>query len=102
MNTLQYVMLGLCAIMVAVSPLLIRKAIRQKQRYRLFEIPFSVLTFGCAAVYIGWPNALDALHTASPFVHYLVIVLLAVWIAEFFGIVRWLFSRQKAAPSERR
>ena len=99
MNTLQYVTISICAIIAAVSPLLIRKAIRQKQKYRLFEIPFSLLTLCYVAVYLGWPNALN---TAPPFVHYLVIALLTSWIADWFGVFRWLFSRQKAEPSERR
>ena len=94
-------MLGICAIMVTISPFFIVKAIRRKQKYRLFEIPFSLLMVCCSAVYLGWPNALDALHAASPFVHYLVIIFIAVWIADYIGVVRWLFNRQKAAPIER-
>ena len=99
MNTLQSLMLGICVVMAAVSPFFIIKAVRRKQKYRLFEIPFSLLTVCYAAVYIGWPNALN---TAPPFVHYLVIVLFTVWIADWFGVVRWLFNRQKATLNERR
>lgn len=99
MNALQYLMLGICAIMVTCTPFLLVKAVRQNKKYRFFEIPFSVLMFGYLTVYIGWPNALN---TAPPFVRYLVVILLTVWIADWLGVFRWLFSRQKAAPIKHR
>lgn len=99
MNALQYLMLGICAVMVTCTPFLLVKAVRQNKKYCFFEIPFSVLMFGYLTVYIGWPNALN---TAPPFVRYLVVILLTVWIADWFGVFWWLFIRQKAAPIKHR
>lgn len=98
MNTLQYLMLGMTAIMIVGTPFLIVKAIQRKQKYRLFEIPLS----GSIVIYIAvtnvWPSAIQSVPSI---VHRLVPVLFVLWIADWLGIFRWLFNRQKASSVER-
>ena len=92
MNTLQYLMLAMAVFTIAYFPFLIAKSIRRKQRYRIFEIPLATSMVVYIAISIVWPSAIQA---APPIVHRLLPVLFVLWIADWLGIFRWLFNRQR-------
>lgn len=92
MNTIQYLMLGMSAISIVGTPFLLAKATRRRQYYRLFEIPLAAAVVCYIAVSNVWPSAV---HNAPPLVHWLLLVLLVLWIMDLLGFFRWLFSRNK-------
>jgi len=98
MNTLQYLMVGMGALMIVYPPFLIAKSIRRKQKYRLFEIPVAASAVIYITVSVVWPSAMQS---APPIVHRLLPVLFVLWVADWLGVFRWLFNRQKASPVER-
>ena len=98
MNTLQYLMLATAVFTIFYTPFLIAKSIRRKQKYRIFEIPLATSMVVYIAISIVWPSAIQA---APPIVHRLLPVLFVLWIADWLGIFRWLFNRQKASSVER-
>ena len=98
MNALQYLMLGMSASVTIGFPLLVVKAVRRKQKYRLFEIPAAASLVIYLTVDIVWPTAIQS---APLIVHRLLPILFVLWIAELFGVFRWLFNRQKVIPVER-
>ena len=98
MNTLQFLALAMAAFAIVYSPFLIAKSIRRKQKYRIFEVPLAASMVVYIALSIVWPSAIQA---APPVVHRLLPVLFVLWVADWLGIFRWLFNRQKALPAER-
>lgn len=92
MNTLQYLVLAMAAFMIVYFPFLTAKSIRRKQRYRIFEIPLATSMVVYIAISIVWSSAIQA---APPIVHRLLPVLFVLWIADWLGIFRWLFNRQR-------
>ena len=98
MTTLQYLVLAMAAFMMILSPFMIAKPIRRKQKYRIFEVPLAASVVVYIALSIVWPSAIQA---APPVVHRLLPVLFVLWVADWLGIFRWLFNRQKALPAER-
>ena len=98
MNTLQYLMLATAVFTIFYTPFLIAKSIRRKQKYRIFEIPLATSMVVYIAISIVWPSAIQA---APPIVHLLLPVLFVLWIADWLGIFRWLFNRQKESSVER-
>ena len=99
MNTLQYLMLGMSALVIFYSPFMLAKSFRRKQKYRLVEIPIAASVVIYITVTIVWPSAIQ---NAPPIVHRLLPVLFVLWVADLFGVFRWLFNRQKGRPVERR
>ena len=98
MNTLQYLMLAMAVFTIVYFPFLIAKSIRRKQKYRIFEVPLAASLVIYIAVSVVWPSAIQA---APPIVHRLLPVLFVLWIADWLGVFRWLFNRQKASSVER-
>ena len=99
MNILQYLMLGMSAVVIAGTPFMLVKAIRRKQKHRLVEVPSAMLMLIYVTVDIVWPNAIPS---APKFVHHCVLALIVAWIFEFFGGFRWLFNRRNAVSLDRR
>ena len=85
-------MLAMAVFTIVYFPFLIAKSIRRKQRYRIFEIPLATSMVVYIAISIVWPSAIQA---APPIVHRLLPVLFVLWIADWLGIFRWLFNRQR-------
>ncbi len=92
MNTPQYLMFGMSASIVVGFPFLLVKAIRRKQWYRIFEMPLSALIVFYLTLDVGWPSAIK---NAPPIVHRLLPILFVLWIADLFGVFRWLFNRHR-------
>lgn len=92
MNIFQYLMLGMSALVIAGTPFLIVKAIRRKQKYRIFEIPVAASAVIYITVSVVWPSALQS---APPTVHRLLPILFLLWIMGYFGFFRWLFNRHR-------
>lgn len=98
MNMLQYLVLAMAGFMIVYSPFMIAKPIRRKQKYRIFEVPLATSVVVYIAVSVAWPSAIQA---APPVVHRLLLALFVLWGADWLGVFRWLFNRQKASPVER-
>ena len=78
--------------MIVYSPFLIAKSIRRKQWYRIFEVLLAASMVVYLAVSIAWSSAIQA---APPIVHRLLPLLFVLWIADWLGIFRWPFDRQR-------
>lgn len=98
MNALQFMMLGMSASIVIGFPFLVAKSIRRKQKYRLFEIPIAASMVIYLTVDVVWPSTIQS---APLIVHRLLPILFVLWVAELFGVFRWLFNRQKVIPIDR-
>lgn len=99
MNTLQYLMLAMSAVVIVVTPFMLVKAIRSGSKKRIFDFFVSDLLFFYVAVDVVWPSAVAS---APRPMRLLIVVLCLVWIANFFGAFQRLFNQQKAASIERR
>lgn len=98
MDWYRTVLLVMSVVVVAFSPFLIAKALRRKEKRRIYDIVLSALFIVYLTVEAFWPGFF---HRQVAPIRWLVVALLLLWGANVFGLSYWLFKEPRKANSTR-